>query len=540
VEANNKDNSDMRHRIILIGLCFCLLSISSVEQTIKAHQLVEVAVPSSTELQQIVRLGLDIWEVKDGKAMVYIWSAEELAQLEARGISYRIIQPDRRSIYQWLNIPLALPSDAGLFHTYDEVLTELDNLEASYPDIAASVTIGTTYEGRSIAGLKISDNVTYDDPDEPIILIFGCQHAREWISVEVSLGVAKYLAEHYTTDTTIQYIVDSSETYIFPMINPDGHSYCVSTDRLWRKNRKPNDDGITVGVDINRNFSYNWEIGGSGTSPGSSTYRGPYPFSEQETLAIKNFVELHPRVVAVINYHSWGQDILYAWAYTHTDAPNRMFLDGLAAPVEAAIEAIHGSDYVRGQWADILAYTGGGTTADWCNADIGVPCLTIELPPNTDPPGFVPPESAIEPAIQENVPGALWLMQWAINEWNNGGGVTVSNVQLSAITDTSVRISWDADRASWGQIEYGTDAQYGSVTQIDKIPNLSHSMLVDGLLSGTTYHYCIVATDLGRRITRSADGMFTTTGTPSRIDDWKQFEERANGAGSSASRLKTP
>lgn len=530
----------MRYRITLIAMLFCLWSIKSTAQTAEFHQLIEVAIPSPAELHLLVNLGLDIWEVKDGKATVYLWSAEELTQLDTSGISYRVLHPDRKSVYQSLDLPLALPADAGLFHTYDELLTVLENLETTYPDIAASVTIGTTYEGRNIAGLKISDNVTHNDTGEPIIVILGCQHAREWISVEVSTGLAKYLVEQYATDTTVQQIVDSSEIYIFPMINPDGHSYCVTTNRLWRKNRKPNDDGITVGVDINRNFSYKWETGGSSTSPGSSTYRGPYPFSEQETLTLKNFVDTHPRIVGVINYHSYGQAILYSWAYTYTDAPNRVFLDGLAAPIEAAIEAVNGSGYVRGQWADILSYTGGGTTADWYNAEIGVPCFTIELPPNTNPPGFVPPESAIEPAVEENIPGALLLMQWAISEWDDASSTTIFNVQVSAITDTSARVSWDTDRASWGLIEYGTDGQYGSATPLDKIPNLSHTMLIEGLLPGTTYHYCITATDLGRRATQSPDGMFTTTGTPSRIGDWEQFEQRPHSSVSPSRTSESP
>lgn len=514
----------MRGCIILIVVAFSVLSINNTAQADEFHQLIEVTISSHEDLQRLVNLGLDIWEVKDGKATVYLWSAEELTQLETRGISFRILQPDRESVYQSLNLPLALPGDAGLFHTYNELLTAIDDLETNHSDIAASVTIGTTYEGRDIAGLKISDNVTDNESSEPIIVILGCQHAREWISVEASIGIAEYLVGQYTTDTTIQHIVDSSEIYLFPMINPDGHSYCVTTDRLWRKNRKPNEDGITVGVDINRNFSYKWETGGSGTTPGSGMYRGPYCFSEQETLSLKNFVEAHPRIICVINYHSWGQNILYAWAYTYSDAPNRAFLDGLSAPMESAIEAVNGSGYVRGQWADILAYTGGGTTADWCNAEIGVPCFTIELPPDTNPPGFVPPESAIAPAVAENIPGALTLAEWAINEWDNVSSTTISSIQVSSITDTSARVSWETDRASWGQIKYGITDQYGSATTLDKIPNLSHIMLIEGLLPGTSYHYRITATDLGRRTTQSPDGIFTTTGAPSRIGDWEQFE----------------
>ncbi len=127
-----------------------------------------------------------------------------------------------------------------------------------------------------------------------------------------------------------------------------------------------------------------------------------------------------------------------------------------------------------------------------------------------------------------------------INEWDNASNTTIFNIQVSAITDTSARVSWDTDRASWGQIEYGTDDQYGSATPLDKIPNLSHTMLIEGLLPGTTYHYRITATDLGRRATQSPDEMFTTTGTPSRIGDWEQFEHRPHSSVSPSRTSESP
>lgn len=57
---------------------------------------------------------------------------------------------------------------------------------------------------------------------------------------------------------------------------------------MWRKNRSRY--GECVGVDLNRNFSYGFgEKGEEGSSedPGNIFFRGPKPFSELETTAVK-------------------------------------------------------------------------------------------------------------------------------------------------------------------------------------------------------------------------------------------------------------
>lgn len=303
------------------------------------------------------------------------------------------------------------PSDptAGLYHTYAELNTELHDLAMNHPAIALVSSIGQSVENRELWAIKISDNVQQDE-DEPGVVFCGAHHAREWISVDVPLLLAEKLIEDYTTDTLITRLVDNSEIWIVPMVNPDGHHHSVINDRLWRKNRRNNGDG-TYGVDLNRNYSYQWGGPGSSGDTYSDIYRGPSPFSEPETRAVRDFLEAQePK--AMISYHSYSQLILYPWGYTNSPAPDKSLMDNLANAMSDKIRAVHGINYSPGQASTL--YLASGDTADWLYALLATPSFTIELRPANPYPGFELPEDEIQPTFEENWPAAIHLIDWAV------------------------------------------------------------------------------------------------------------------------------
>ena len=59
--------------------------------------------------------------------------------------------------------------------------------------------VGSSLEGRSIRGIRIAG----PSPDKPALYMQGCQHAREWIAVMVSIYLADALVERYDTDPEI-------------------------------------------------------------------------------------------------------------------------------------------------------------------------------------------------------------------------------------------------------------------------------------------------------------------------------------------------
>ncbi|MFQ5709707.1 MAG: M14 family metallopeptidase [bacterium] len=299
------------------------------------------------------------------------------------------------------------PPDAGLYHTNAEIGNDLHDLQTRFPGIAKVVELGASLEGRKIWAIKISDQVAQEE-DEPEILFVGGHHAREWIAVDVPFLLAKYIVEHYATDATVKNFVDTGEIWIVPLLNPDGHQYTVTSNRLWRKNRRNNGDG-TFGVDLNRNYSFHWGGPGSSGDTFSEIYRGPEPFSEPETKVLKAFIEQHA-FKALISYHSYSQLVLFPWGYTNDPAPDEPLMSNLAQTMADSILAVHGKTYVPEQSSDL--YLASGDATDWLYGETRVPSYTIELRPRSSFPGFQLPESEIQPTFEENLPAALFLIQW--------------------------------------------------------------------------------------------------------------------------------
>lgn len=302
------------------------------------------------------------------------------------------------------------PPDAGLYHTNDEIEKELRALEAAFPDIAKVFDLGESGEQRRIWAIKISDNVATEE-GEPEILFVGGHHAREWIAVDVPLLLAKHLATQYNADSAVRSLVDNREIWVVPLLNPDGHQYSVTNDRLWRKNRRNNGDG-TFGVDLNRNYSFEWGGPGSSGDTFSETYRGPSAFSEPETQVIRDLASGHD-FLAMISYHNYSQLVLFPWGHTNAPAPDEALLSQLAVTMADSILNVHGKRYVPEQSSDL--YLASGDATDWLYGETRVPSYTIELRPRSSRPGFLLPESEIQPTFEENLPAALFLIEWVEN-----------------------------------------------------------------------------------------------------------------------------
>jgi murein tripeptide amidase MpaA len=345
---------------------------------------------------------------------------------------YLVVSPAELQLLQELNIPYApenlesrestpdsftiQTSLNGAYHSYAELETELFTLEKANLEICRLENLGQSVEGRNIYALKISDN-PYLEENEPGIVFLGCHHAREWISVEVPLLLAKYLVENYNLDSSIQNLVNQSEIWIIPLVNPDGLEFSIYFYRYWRKNRRNLGHGL-FGVDLNRNYSYQWGLDNIGSSPdpSSNVYRGTSPFSEPETRAIQTFMELHPNIKALISYHSYGQVILYPWGYTDEPSPQDDLLSFLASSMSQKMEAVDGSKYTFGQSGASLYLTNGDTT-DWALGVYGIPAFTIELPPiDRFRGGFFNSENDIQKIFNENLPAAVFMINWVIQD----------------------------------------------------------------------------------------------------------------------------
>ena len=177
------------------------------------------------------------------------------------------------------------------YHTYAEMVADLDSVVAAHPSIVRKFSIGQSYQGRQLWAAKISDNVATDE-NEPEVMFDSLTHAREHITVEMNLYLLHLLADKYGSSARITHLVNTREIFLIFMVNPDGGEYDISGGVLhfWRKNRQPNQTR-QIGTDINRNFGYQWGCcNGSSGDPSKETYRGSAPWSAPETSGVRNFV----------------------------------------------------------------------------------------------------------------------------------------------------------------------------------------------------------------------------------------------------------
>ena len=89
----------------------------------------------------------------------------------------------------------------------------------------------------------------------------------------------------------------------------------------------------------------------------------------------------------------------------------------------------------------------------------------------------------------------------------------ISNVQVSAVTHSTATITWETDELSNSIVNYGLNANYGSIT--DDVANVVlHSLSLENLVAGTSYHYQVISKDTSNNITTSEDFVFTTNNIP--------------------------
>lgn len=387
------------------------------------HRVVRVHVRNTAELDLLLTTTDDVWSHHvPGETIDVRVSPEQFAQLSQTGLPFEILIDDLQPLIdaEAAKIEARRHMD-GLdwfenYKTLAEIEARIDQLAGLYPHLAQHWVIGQSIEGRDIHALIITD--PGGSGDRPVFLITGCQHAREWVGPMTAMFVADQLLENYAGSARIQDILDGMQFVIAPMMNPDGYVYSWTTMRLWRKNRNPLVGGGCVGVDLNRNWSFEWGGAGASPDPCDNTYRGWGPLSEPETSAFADFVTgSGKQIAAYIDFHSYSQVVASPWSYTCDPPPNLGLFNELGKMMADAIHSVHGQTYEYGPACTKL-YVASGTAKDWGFGQLGALSWTIELRPDTKPPGFLLPPEEILPTAEENFEAVLQLAEyWTTAVW---------------------------------------------------------------------------------------------------------------------------
>lgn len=397
---------------MLSPLLVALLVQTQAPADAPVQALVRVAKEALT-LELVRALDLDLAALtRDGKVEI-VADAGDRAALHDAGIPFEVLHEDLAAYYAsrlaptgaaraggtlgaWL-APAFGSGSMGGYYTFAEIVSVLDQIHAAYPSLTtAKFSIGTSIQGRTLWAIKVSDNPGVDE-NEPEVRFDALHHAREPESMQVTFWTMLALLERYGTDPLSTYLVNERELWFIPCVNPDGYVYNQNTNPtgggLWRKNRRANAGG-SFGVDLNRNYAYEWGFDnlGSDPTPTSEVYRGTGPASEPEIAAMQAFIDARDFQVAVSS-HTYSDLWLWPWGYIAAAPANN------AQYSEVGGLATEFNGYLAGP-AGVVLYLANGVTDDYDHGVHGTLSFTPEIGGDAD--GFWPPTSRIIPLAEEN------------------------------------------------------------------------------------------------------------------------------------------
>lgn len=451
-------------------LLFFLFAFAKAQQETQRYQRAKITFQGANNLQKLADLGIygDHGLHKQGIFVISEFSEAELEQARLEGYQVDIEiadlkahfieqnQTQSRSIFntdcdQEETYPTPdnfnLGSMGG-YLTYQEVLDELDAMRALFPNLISAPqnisnfltqgnpdnSVTPSIGGNPIKWIRISDNPDVDE-DESEILYTSIHHAREPMSLMQNIYFMWYLLENYDTDPEIQAIVDNTELYFVPVLNPDGYLFNESTDPegggFWRKNRRGS------GVDNNRNYDYHinddpsngsWSGPGSSPDPNSQVYHGTEPFSEVENQAMKWFVEQHDFLIA-LNSHSFGELLYFPFSYAD-----------VATPDEALFQAMGSELTSRNDYFALRDFPFSGDSDDFMYGTVGTHNSILSFTPEVGT-SFWPPAGDIDAIAKEMMYQNITAAQMT----TNFGQATAMVPQFSGV-DLQLDIPFDLRR----------------------------------------------------------------------------------------------
>lgn len=334
--------------------------------------------------------------LEDGYVLLDI-SRSEFEQLRvtglARGWTVKIDQTQTERHSASLKTPLSALSISGYncYRTVEETYVSAQGLVTQYPNLASWSSFGSSWlkskgrGGYDMNVLKLTNKSVTGT--KPRLLITASIHAREYTPAELTTRFAEYLLANYGKDADVTWMLDSQEVWLVLQSNPDGRKK-AEAGASWRKNVNDTQacsNGL-YGVDLNRNFTFSWNRGGSSTDPCNETYMGTAAASEIETQNLQNLIksafadnrgpnrtDAAPADTSgvYLDVHSYSQLVLWPWGDTNTAAANGTALQSLGRKLA----------YFNGYTPEqsIGLYPTSGTTLDYGYGELGVASYTIEL-----------------------------------------------------------------------------------------------------------------------------------------------------------------
>lgn len=379
--------------IILLLIGYGILSRNKSESDEKITVRIDVKSLQQRELlKKYLNQHIDLDKIKHIEASI---SWEQFFKLQKEGLDPALqLEVDRNKLID------------PQYHTFSEITELINSYKHQFPDIVHVEKIGEgTEKHLPIWGIKISDN-PHRDETEPAVLFTSIHHAKELLGAEVCLYLLKDLCQNYYDNSRVKHWIDEAEIWIVPVLNPDGYHLVMDSEnslQFWRKNLRDNNangifDPEKDGVDLSRNYDYNWD-GDSDSDPRSWYYRGSFPFSEKETQAIRDLT-LRERFVFHLDFHSYGEVVLYPWK-NFPSPPDEELVVELANEIAKRISRTTQLDHYS-----IKPLNGKlGQSAIWMHGRAGVLSYIIEVGDSHFPNGRY-----ISQIVSQNAKAAFYVL----------------------------------------------------------------------------------------------------------------------------------
>ncbi|CAI8491536.1 unnamed protein product [Hanseniaspora opuntiae] len=303
------------------------------------------------------------------------------------------------------------------YRNLEEVYQYMEDLSYKYANLVKLEDIGTTFEGRDIKAMHItahgiSEGDVSDEARRPkkTLVITSGLHAREWATITTTLWIATKLASKYGTFKKETFYLNNLDFFIIPVFNPDGYEYTWNNDRLWRKTRQQTIHPRCFGIDLDHSFDFKWN---DNDKPCSPYYSGQSPFESLESKALNDYLfdkkhnDENFKLHGFIDFHSYGQEILYPYGYScdlqPRDIENLLELSyGMARSIRLKTgEMYEVMPSCKDKGSDLIPGFGSGNALDYFYHSKAHWAFQFKIR-DLGQKGFILPRKYIKPVAREN------------------------------------------------------------------------------------------------------------------------------------------
>jgi carboxypeptidase T len=408
-----------------------------------------VSATSEAAAQRLFHDGFDVLENRSGTNLFVLGDDATPARLQAAGFEPAIAEklkpsgwkaPSTRLVPDAAG-PAVAPIDEtydGGYHTVRAQYAHLDKVAADHANLATVVDYGDSYlktrnpaTGYDLKAICLTRKQSGDcalnpNAPKPRFLLMTQIHAREIVTGDISWRFIDHLVGGYGSNAQVTALLDSTEIWVVPIVNPDGVDLVQQGgNRPYLQRKNLNNTGGTgcanpptasdqAGVDLNRNTITHWDTSGISHNPCSQTYDGRSGDSEPETQAIERlFRQLYadqrgpndgdaaPVTTrgAMISMHSYAGMNLFPWGWSTRHSANDAALRAIAAKMSSY------NGYQYGQPGEIL-YNASGTSDDWSYGELGIASFTIEV---ASCGSFTPAYTCTSTDFSRNLPALMYV-----------------------------------------------------------------------------------------------------------------------------------